>query len=103
MKVEWADHAKRQKNQIAYYIRRRFGLNSEKRFKQEVDQTIKMIMRHPNLGPIDSLFSDRPTTYRSVVVNGLSKMVYCIGDETIYIVAFWDTRREPQQQAKETK
>lgn len=103
MKVEWADNAKRQKNQVAYYIRRRFGINREKRFKQEVNQTIIMIMQHPNIGPIDPLFNDRPIAYRSVIINGLSKMVYSIGDDTIYIVAFWDTRREPVQQAQETK
>lgn len=39
--------------------------------------------------------------YRSIVVGGLSKMVYVVEGETIYIAAFWDCRQEPEIQ--ETK
>ena len=60
-------------------------------------------MCHPNIGSIDPLFDDRPKTYRSIIINGLSKMVYFIDDETIHIVAFWDTRREPKKQAEQVK
>ena len=88
---------------MTVYIRRRFGIERVKQFRQDVDQTVQMIMRHPNIGSIDPLFDDRPKTYRSVIINGLSKMVYSIDDETIYIVAFWDTRREPKRQAKQVK
>ena len=62
-----------------------------------------MIMRHPNIGSIDPLFDDRPISYRSVIINSLSKMVYFIEEETIHIVAFWDTRREPKKQAEQVK
>ena len=58
-------------------------------------------MLHPNIGPIEPLFDACPIAYRSIIINGLSKMVYYIDDETIYIVAFWDTRREPQSQAQQ--
>ncbi len=85
------------------YIRRRFGIERVKQFRQDVDQTVQMIMRYPNIGSIDPLFDDRPKTYRSVIINGLSKMVYSIDGETIYIVAFWDTRREPKKQAEQVK
>jgi hypothetical protein len=30
-------------------------------------------------------------------------MVYYIDEDAIYIVAFWDTRREPQKQAQQLK
>ena len=46
---------------------------------------------------------DRTIAYRSVIVNGLSKMVYYIKDDTIRIVAFWDTRQEPEAQAAKLK
>ena len=59
-----------------------------------------MLQRSPYIGPIDPLFDDRPVTYRSVIINGLSKMVYYIDDDVIYIAAFWDTRREPKKQAE---
>jgi len=88
---------------VAAYIRWRFGIKRVKQFRQDVDQTVQMIMRHPNIGSIDPLFDDRPISYRSVIINSLSKMVYFIEEETIHIVAFWDTRREPKKQAEQVK
>ena len=101
MRVEWTEHAKEQKKQIANYIRKRFGIRYATEFKHEVDQSVKRIMLHPNIGPLDPLFDDCPIAYRSIIINGLSKMVYFIDDDTIYIVAFWDTRREPKKQAEQ--
>ena len=89
--------------QIADYIRETFGYKRKEFFLQEVRQTTKMLRRNPNLGQFDPLFDDCPIGYRSVIINGLSKMVYFIDDDIIYIAAFWDTRREPQSQAKHVK
>ena len=62
-----------------------------------------MLKKSPNVGAIDPLFVDRPIAYRSIIINGLSKMVYYIDGDIIRIAAFWDTRREPQAQAKLTE
>jgi plasmid stabilization system protein ParE len=103
MKIIWQSNAKKGRTQVASYIYRRFGIRRVKEFRLEVDRVAKMIMLHPNIGPIDPLFADRPVTYRSIIINGLSKMVYRVDDEIIHIVAFWDTRKEPQAQAEQTK
>ena len=102
MKVKWTEHAKSQQKQIANYIRKGFGPSSAKKFKLEVEKTTIMIGNHPNIGSIDPLYADRPTAYRSLIVNGLSKMVYRIDDDAIRIVGFWDCRQEPQNQAAQT-
>ena len=101
MKIIWQTGAKKGRAQVANYIYRQFGLERLKKFRQQVDQTAKMIMSHPDIGSIDPLFADRPFAYRSVIINGLSKMVYRVDGEKIYIVAFWDTRREPNAQAQQ--
>ena len=62
-----------------------------------------MLRRSPYIGQIDPLFEDRAKTYRSVIVNGLNKMVYYIEDDTLHIAAFWDTRMEPEEQAAGVK
>lgn len=103
MRIIWHSQAKKGRRQVAEYIRKRFGIQRVKIFRQDVDQIAKTLMQYPNLGPIDPLFNDRPVTYRSVVINGLSKMVYRVDDEDIHIVGFWDTRREPKQQAEQVK
>lgn len=56
MKVIWDPKASIAKRSIANYIRRNFGIDRVKRFRQEVDQTVDMTMRHPNIGLIDPLF-----------------------------------------------
>ena len=49
------------------------------------------------------LFASHAATYRSIIINGLNKMVYRVDDDVIYIVAFWDTRMEPEEQAARVK
>ncbi len=62
-----------------------------------------MLVQNPNIGAIDPLYADRPFAYRSVIINGLSKMVYRVDDDIIHIVGFWDCRQEPQNQASQTE
>lgn len=96
MRVEWEEMAEWNRDQIGDYIFERFGYNSLEHFYEEVNQTVNMIMRHPNLGSLEPLLADLPQGYRSVVVEKLSKLAYRIEGDTIYIVDFWDCRREPQ-------
>lgn len=103
MKAIWEPKAKVAKRQIAAYIRTEFGTKRAKKFRQEVDDMVTMLMRAPNIGQIDPLFEGRAKTYRSIIVNGLNKMVYYVEDDTVHIAAFWDTRREPTNQASQTK
>jgi len=103
MKVIWQSNALRQRTSIAYYIRQEFGAKRKKQFLQEVRQMTQKLKRSPGIGQIDSLFADRPQTYRSVIINGLNKLVYRIDDDTIHIVAFWDTRMDDEEQALNVK
>lgn len=103
MRAKWTDHAKQQKRIVADYIRREFGTKRKKKFIQQVDLSVKKLISSPYIGQIDPLFSDRAETYRSIIINGLNKMVYRIDDEVIHIVGFWDTRSEPENQADQTE
>ncbi|MBQ5513334.1 MAG: hypothetical protein IIT83_06560, partial [Bacteroidales bacterium] len=58
---------------------------------------------NPYMSPIDPLFDNRTRTYRSILINKRSKMVYYIEDDTIQIAGFWDCRRDPEAAAKEVK
>ena len=103
MKVIWQTPAKNGRDNVADYVCRQFGTKSKMRFLQEVRRITKMLRHSPNLGSIDPLFGDRSVAYRSIIINGLSKMVYRACDDVIYIVAFWDTRQEPAAQAEQVK
>ena len=103
MKVEWDPTAKEAKRQITAYIRRKFGIMRAKKFNQEIDDTVNMLMRAPNIGKLDPLFEDRAVAYRSVIINGLNKLVYRIEGDIIYIAGFWDTRMNDENQATQVK
>ena len=103
MKVSWQTPAKEGRRKVAAYIRKEFGTKRVKNSKQEVDDMVHMLMRTPNIGKLDPLFEDRPQAYRSVIINGLNKMVYRVEDDIIYIVGFWDTRMDDENQAVQVK
>ena len=103
MKVIWHPRAEMAKLQVADYIREQFGFKRKKTFMKEVRQVAQKLRQSPYIGQIDPLFKGRAKTYRSVIVNGLNKMVYYIEDDTVHIVAFWDTRMEPEEQAVRVK
>lgn len=102
MRVIWQEPAKRGRRQIAAYICQEFGAKRAKKFRQEVADIVNKLSRSPGIGQIDPLFASHAATYRSIIINGLNKMVYRVDDDVIYIVAFWDTRMEPNEQRDQT-
>ena len=103
MKVIWTERARRQRDEVANYIRRLFGAKRKFQFKQEVRDTTDLLKRSPGIGKIDPLFEDRPQAYRSIIINGLNKLVYRVENDTIHIVGFWDTRMDDEDQASQVK
>ena len=103
LKVIWQTQAREALRQTAVYIRKHFGLHVRENFRNEVDHVQALLQSNPYMGNEESLLSDCPKKYRSFVINKLNKIVYYIEDDTIHIAAFWDTRREPTQQAQEAR
>jgi plasmid stabilization system protein ParE len=101
MKSVMTDLAKRQIRQVAKYIRKEFGKSRRDEFMQEVRQTQRLIESSPNIGAVEPLFAESPVLHRSYVMNRLNKIVYRIDGDIIYIVAFWDVRRNPKTLSKE--
>lgn len=103
MRVRWNDESKKRLRLAAKYVRKVFGDQASKDFLQEVKRTNTLLGNNPNMGPIEAFLSDLPCEYRSIVVRHHNKIVYRVVDDHIEVIAFWDTRREPQQQAQQTK
>lgn len=101
MQIIWTKNADRQMYLISVYIKKQFGTKRKKEFLLEVRKTTSLLKRNPELGAPDPLFSKCDDVYRSIIINGLNKMVYYIDNDVIYISAFWDTRREPERMANE--
>ena len=95
--------ARQQIRETARYIHMSFGKKYSDNFMRKVRQTKQLLAENLNLGPIEPLLTHLPTTYRSIVVNHLTKMVYRILDDHIEIVDFWDVRREPDKLVEQVK
>ena len=103
MKVVWHPDAKEEYKQIARYIKTKFSLKAKREFVTEVTEYEKFLCKFPETATIDPLFEDRTKTYRSVLINKRSKMVYYVEGEEIHIAAFWDCRRDSVVQAQKVK
>lgn len=104
MKVIITEFAKQQIRDIAHNIQRSFGRKYRNAFMQKVKEKRVLLATNPHLGAVEPLLADSPRNYRSVVVTKLNKMIYYVDDNaTIYVVDFWDVRREPSTLANQVK
>ena len=101
MRVRWNDESKKRLRMTANYIKKAFGEKAREDFLQEVKHTNSLLGNNPYMGPAEPFLSDLPSNYRSIVVCHHNKIVYRIVGDHIEVIAFWDTRREPQTQAQQ--
>ena len=88
------------RNSVVAYIARQFGAKAVRDFRKSYKEVRKVMRQFPNSGTIDWDLSTEQTLYRFFFINDLSKMVYCVQDNVIYVVDFWDVRREPPTEIK---
>jgi plasmid stabilization system protein ParE len=103
MKIHWHKRAAAQLHQVEEYVLRDFGERVRQEFMDEVEQAVFSLADMPTMGKLDPLFAHRKQAYRSIIVRKLNKVVYYIKGDTLHVAAFWDTRREPKNQAKQTR
>ena len=103
MMIHWHKRAVAQLHQVEDYVLRNFGERIRQEFMNEVEQTVLALSDTPVMGKLDPLFAHRKQAYRSIIIRRLNKLVYYVKDDTLHIAAFWDTRREPKNQARKTK
>ena len=99
MKIHWHKRAAAQLHQVEEYVLRDFGERVRQEFMDEVEQAVFSLADMPTMGKLDPLFAHRKQAY----VRKLNKVVYYIKGDTLHVAAFWDTRREPKNQAKQTR
>ena len=100
MKIHWHKRADAALHQVEDYVLENFGEKVRQEFMDEVEQAVLALADMPTLGLLDPLFAHRKQAYRSIIVRRPNKVVYYVKGDTIHIAAFWDTRREPKNQAQ---
>ena len=73
------------------------------KFINKVETLKKMLLRHPYLGHPEVFLADRKYPYRSKSITKYYRMVYFQKGDTIWIVDFWDSRRDPAKLAERIK
>lgn len=100
MKVIWLDDALNSYHQIIDYLAIKFDSKTARKLDDRVSRVEVALCNFPDLGKIDPLFENK--NIRSVIVLQ-NKLVYRVEDDTIYILAFWDCRRDSVAQAKKVE
>jgi len=101
--VVWLESAEKDMLGTAEYILSEFGEVTQQKFYRETFHTAELLGTNPNMGRIEPLLANRATTYRSILVNGINKIVYAVKGDTVEISGFWNMRREPQKLADSIK
>ena len=103
MEIIWADEAFERWCEAADYILHQFGVQAVERFQERTEEWEDAMLQSPLIGKAEPLLANRTHLYRSIVINKLNKLIYYIENETIIVADFWDTRREPKEQANQIK
>ena len=103
MQVTWNKKALTQLDAVVRYGTREFGERTAQRLYAHIMSYEPLLAANPRLGVEEPLLAGRKRQYRSLVVHKLFKLVYYVKDDTLYIAALWDTRREPCAQADDVK
>ena len=99
MEIRWVDEAYDAWEATADYIFKEWGVKALENFVAKTDDWREILKRSPEAGKIEPLLTNRSTVYRSIVLTPKNKLIYTVKDKTIWMVDFWDTRREPKNQA----
>ena len=103
MTILWHKRAADALHQVEEYVLCAFGEKVRFEFMNEIENAVLALADNPSIGSVDPLFALRKQEYRSIIVRKLNKIVYYVKDDAIHIAAFWDTRREPKNQAIQTE
>ena len=85
-------------SQTADYVLIEFGYKTYEGFVQDVEVAISCIVANTQSGEVEPYLQGKAREYRSMVVNKRNKLVYEVREDEgiIYIIDFWDTKRDPQ-------
>lgn len=99
MRVVWEESVLHDIDAVMEYGLMAFGEKSVTRFWHDIQAYEPLLASFPYIGRQEPYLSHLPAFYRSLVVHKHYKLVYRVDDirQTVYIVALWDTRRNPQQ------
>ena len=104
MEIVWDYEALDDLEVILCYIETQFSMKEARLFRQQVVHVIRNLCEFPFLGKVEPLLEDfEEMELRSIPVDILCKLVYAVMSDRVFIIALWDTRRNPKTLEHEAK
>ena len=95
MNIKWSFLAIESLDNICDHLSSQFGVKAKSDFLTAVDKSIKQVAQYPNIGIEEqSLAADG--SVHSILVNRLSKFIYYVEDDELFIADVWDIRQNPE-------
>lgn len=99
MKPIWTEGAVSDWEGIARYIAVNFGKKAFDEFDKKTDEAERQIADFLGSGTPLKTRKHRNLGLKFVFIGKLSKMIYHVVDETVFIDVIWDTRQSPKRLA----
>lgn len=104
MEIVWDYEALDDLEVILCYIETQFSMKEARLFRQQVVHVIRNLCEFLFLGKVEPLLEDfEEMELRSIPVDRLCKLVYAVMSDRVFIIALWDTRRNPKTLEHEAK
>ena len=96
MNVEWTPQARSAVIETMIYIEETFGTKTMLEFAEAIAESEMYLARDPYMFKIEPLLEGRAETYRCFNVKKINKIIYRVGENSVYVVDFWNLRQNPQ-------
>lgn len=104
MKVEWTDNARRMAAEVLRYTYLNLGKHQADKLKTLFSEVAVQLGKMPRRGFLEPVLAEMDGEYRSFLIFKNLKIVYQIVDEEYaYILAVWNTRRNPEELSRHLK
>lgn len=95
MKLKWNPGAIDDQRAIVDYCKKQFGVIVSIEVREKIRRSAKLLKSHPQLGRVEPLLVGCTSLeYRSLVVDKVTKIIYTVHREYVYIHLLWDVRRD---------
>ena len=96
MNLIWTNPAAMQLENIYHFYSQKSIETATSIYNDIIDEADRLI-NFPEMAAVEPILADYVHIYRSLIVRKLFKVVYRIDNETIFIVAVFDCRQDPQK------
>ena len=94
MKILWSLLAHASYEHIKDTIFEKFGYRAEQDYVIAVDKAVRRVAEFPNSGKQEFELAEDGSVH-SVPIRKLSKIIYYVDDDTLYIADVWATKQDP--------